>query len=569
MQVNELLKYYWEIFLSHTCEFYPLDKDFIERYEFELDWKAISKNRELAWDLEFLEKYETRFIWHELAGNESILWDEEKIDRFKKRLDWYYLGRNRNLPITESFIVKYAKKLFVVEDNPMLSKSLIDKYSIKTVPKNTHDTQEIKDYKESDFDNIFNKFIFHHNQRVIYEKVVLPVINDITLEKIFEEKFDYSQRYYFLEPVHDDVHGLTPEFKIQDDNPFDKFQEERGLLTLSNRLTLINGSLQEGPDRLYEIPRFSSFSFYTTILVSENIKQILDRFKLPEHTYHEVDLVPKKIKTNTKFYILQIAFDTLNKDLIYESRSFHFSFKDFKKRGHGLVDEKISSHAELMAIKDKLGKIYSPTGYGVTLTPDRYNLNSDFDLYSYSVHGKVIVNQFLKNALEKNFAGQLLFKSAQLLKIRIDQEKYDEKAKLAINTKLSSKVSFTESDDDKFFFAKRDRLENFDAPRDTTNGQEDKFTKKETELNVSFSETFKNQYSAKRIKIKGYHLLPISKFYIQNEYADRFPETYKSVAIAENGLGDSINLMLERDSDHKLQSTLFEFLHETGEYEEV
>jgi hypothetical protein len=41
------------------------------------------------------------------------------------------------------------------------------------------------------------------------------------------------------------------------------------------------------------------------------------------------------------------------------------------------------------------------------------------------------------------------------------------------------------------------------------------------------------------------------------------------VVIAENGIGDSINLILKKESDYHLQDRLFEFLHETGEYEEI
>jgi hypothetical protein len=569
MQTDKLLNYYWDIFLSHICEFYKLDKEFIARFEYELDWISISKNKGIEWDLGFLEKYEDRFVWHELAWNESILWDEEKIDRFKKRLDWYYLARNRKLPITESFIEKYSKKLFVVEDNPLLTKALIDKYSIKTVPKNTFDTQEIKKYEESDFDRVFNKSKFNHNQQVIYDKVFVPIIKESSLYSIFEEKFDYSQRYYYFEPINDDIEGLTPEFKINGFNPFNEFKEDRQPFIVNETMTLVNGSLQEGPDRLYEVPRFKSFSYFTTILVSENVKQILERFKLPYHIYHEVNLVPRKLKTNTKFYILQIEFDTLNKDLVFENSEFHYSFNDFKNRGGGKVEEKISNHSDLMAVKEKLGKTHSPIGYGVALKPSIYVLKTDFDLYSFSIYGKIIINQYLRDALEKNFPGQIQFKSAQLLNIKIDQSKYDEKRKLNINTKLSSKLSYKESEDDKYFYTKMERLENYDLPFKTLNAEQDEFSKKESELNILFPVVFKNNYLSKRIKIDHYTLLPISKFYIQNEYADRYPETYKSVAIAENGVGDSINLILERDSDHQLQNRLFEFFHETGEYEEI
>jgi hypothetical protein len=98
--------------------------------------------------------------------------------------------------------------------------------------------------------------------------------------------------------------------------------------------------------------------------------------------------------------------------------------------------------------------------------------------------------------------------------------------------------------------------------------EDDSFKYIEIELNVLLPQIFKNNYLKNSIKIKDYNFLSISDFYIENEYSDRYPETYKSVVIAENGLGDTLNLILERNSDYKLQNKIFEFLHESGEYEE-
>ena len=43
----------------------------------------------------------------------------------------------------------------------------------------------------------------------------------------------------------------------------------------------------------------------------------------------EVNLKPKKITTTTKFYILQIEFDTINKDLNYKEKIFFLFFQRF------------------------------------------------------------------------------------------------------------------------------------------------------------------------------------------------------------------------------------------------
>ncbi|NII28019.1 hypothetical protein HB364_23240 [Pseudoflavitalea sp. X16] len=521
MTAETILQSYWDIFLSHLCEFYPLDKAFIAQYEYELDWGAISKNKVIDWDIEFLTKYENRFVWHELAWNDKILWTEDKINR------------------------------------------------LKLLPANNHDTQVIKNLPASDFEEVLNKFRFNHNQQEVYNKIFLPIINEQGVEKIFKDLFDYGQQYYFLEPIQHDIYGLTPEFKVQGDDPFQLYREGIGIFELNEALVLINGSLQEGPDRLYEVPRFSSFSYYTILLVSEHVRSILDQFRLPKHYYHEVRLNPQKITTSTKYYILQLETDTLSKDLDYSNRQFYYSYKDFENRGHGKVTEVIKGYDDLIRVKDVLEEKYSPDENGVRIQPDSYSMITDFDMYSYSIHGNIIVNQYLKDALEKNLPGQMAFGSAQWLRIRVDQSRYASKASLQINMKLSSRLHYKESEDDKFYYAKAVRLDQEDPELDAAVLEDDKFKEKEIELRVIFPKLFKNNYLNKSLRIKGYKLLPVSKFYIQHEYADRHPETYKSVVVAENGIGDSIHLILERDSDFVLQNRLFEFFHETGEYEEI
>jgi hypothetical protein len=569
MQGNIILKHYWDLFLAHTCEFYPLDKTFVEKYEYEFDWRSISKNKLIEWDTDFLTKYEDWFVWHELAWNDSIIWNIERIEKFKKRLDWYYLGRNRNLPITEEFITKYAKKLFVVEDNPLLSDALIEKYNIKTLPANTFDTQSIKTYTENEFDEVFNKTTFHHNQKVIYEAVFLPIIMKTGIEKIFEQQFDYAQRYYYLEPIDHDASGLTPEFLLFGDNPFKEFRKERALFEINDSMKLVNGPLQEGPDRLYEVPRFTSSSYYSTLLVSENVKAVLEQFKLPEHIFHPVTLIPKKITTSTKYYILHLEYDTLTKDLDHGSQHFFYQFNSFRLRGFGTVRDSITDYQEYEHVKNELIERYDRTGARLGLYPDTYLLFTDYDMYSYSTQRKFIVNQYVKDALEKNFPKQMSFRSAQLLHIAIDQDKYDHKRHLKVNIKQTSKLFWQQSADDKFYYQKMERLELNDPPMDFQKLEQDKFTKKQMELNVVLPVIFKNNYVRKSIKINGYKLLPINRFYMENEYADRYPETYKAIIIAENGVGDSIGLLLEPESDYQLQNRLFEFFHETGEYGEI
>ncbi|RZJ68175.1 MAG: hypothetical protein EOO45_14925, partial [Flavobacterium sp.] len=286
MDSNLILNKYWDIFLGHICEFYPLEKSFITQWEYELDWHALSKNRKLDWSDEFLEQYQDRFVWHEVAWNDAIVWDIPKIEKFKKRLDWYYLQQNVNLVLSEALIEKYRKKLsYVVDSNLFLTDALKEKYTLSVYPDRKYGTRPKEPLPEGDLTEYIENLSKGNNEYDLYQIVFLPVVEESSIEAIFNAKFDYSQRYYYLEPKNHDIHGLTPEFEtVKEVKNFTEFINGQDVGPLQEEITLKNGSLQEGPDRLLEVPRFRLQGVYNDaiLLVSENIKALLEKFSLPE-----------------------------------------------------------------------------------------------------------------------------------------------------------------------------------------------------------------------------------------------------------------------------------------------
>lgn len=69
-----------------------------------------------------------------------------------------------------------------------------------------------------------------------------------------------------------------------------------------------------------------------------------------------------------------------------------------------------------------------------------------------------------------------------------------------------------------------------------------------------------------RKRIDGYRLLAPGEMYLLDAhgYELEHPESWGAVAIAENGTGDCIGLLLRKRSDTELGATLYEFMHETG-----
>lgn len=564
MDFKYFLNNYWRIFTSYLCEFHKLEPEFISKYVYEIDWSSLSKNIAIEWNKNLIKKYEDRWLWHELAWNPSIIWTEELIDTFKKRLDWYYLGRNINLPITEEFIQKYLKNIFIVENNKFLTNEIKSKYSEKILPLNIHNTQKLKKLDLKELENILKENKYYHNQEIIYKEYILPNINENGLDDIFEEKFDYSQSYFFLDAIQNDVNGLTPEYVIEKNNPFQEYKEGRGLLHIDHTLKLKYGSLQEGPDRLYEIPRFSGMSYYSTLLVSENVKMVLEKFKISNCRFHPVEIHPKKIKTRTKFFILQLDYDTVNKSLDFEKVKFSYRIKSFKQVGPLMpISVPVTSYEGLMQVKDEIAKNLKDVSTFVEIFPDQFILKDDYDIYSHK--GDILVNEYVKQKLEELFPMQMMFQSAQGLRIKINQEVYDYKRKEYATMKVNTnQVYYSQSATDKFYYDKAERLEKEDNVFSSELVGDDEFNSKAKELKVIFPEGFKKFYR-KNKSIKGYDFISITDFYIENEYSSRNPETFKTVIVAENGCGDFLGLILEKDSDYSLKNELFEFLHETGE----
>lgn len=173
----------------------------------------------------------------------------------------------------------------------------------------------------------------------------------------------------------------------------------------------------------------------------------------------------------------------------------------------------------------------------------------------------------LKKAIEVSLPNQVQFESVQLLNISIPQAKYDSKLSKRI-TKEPLKDSDTSMDEELVFYyqkAKRIEQEEKEIEEFINN---DEFFEIQQKFNLLIPESFKDRYRNNEIDNEEFEFLPIHEFYIQNEYSDRVPETYKSLIVAENGCGDSLGLILEKEDDLKLKENLYEYNHETGEVEE-
>ena len=215
--------------------------------------------------------------------------------------------------------------------------------------------------------------------------------------------------------------------------------------------------------------------------------------------FHPVILTPKKLTIDTKYYLLQLNHDTLTKEMEFESADFFFVTKGFKSKKYGDIPGKILSYEEL---QKKVNQLREVNGEITDVCPIQYRLKTDYDLHSFSVYGHFILNEFLKTALEQSLPGQMQFRSAQLLNIKMEEGAYQAKGHIHFHPSIESRVNALASADDLYYFSKKERLENNDALIQISGENGDPFLKKQIELNVIFPELFKKKFMDGKLKIR-------------------------------------------------------------------
>lgn len=89
---------------------FPWTEEQLEKFRGKLDWERVSSNPHIKWTVSMLEKFRRNIDWTELSNyaDEDLLLPEI-VDRFEDEWDWKVLSSNSDLPF--DVIVKYADRL--------------------------------------------------------------------------------------------------------------------------------------------------------------------------------------------------------------------------------------------------------------------------------------------------------------------------------------------------------------------------------------------------------------------------------------------------------------------------
>ena len=90
---------------------YPLTERMLMQNLSELDWKKVSRNPSIHWDVDMLERYRCSIDWEVFSGNaDNEILSEVVIEKFKDKWDWSELSGNPNLPLSYELIDKYIDR---------------------------------------------------------------------------------------------------------------------------------------------------------------------------------------------------------------------------------------------------------------------------------------------------------------------------------------------------------------------------------------------------------------------------------------------------------------------------
>jgi hypothetical protein len=84
-------------------------KEFIEKFQNEINWDIVSYNEELS--EEFIREFQSKVNWEDISYNQKL--SEIFIEEFQDKLNWNYISEYQKL--SENFIRKYLDKLDVEE----------------------------------------------------------------------------------------------------------------------------------------------------------------------------------------------------------------------------------------------------------------------------------------------------------------------------------------------------------------------------------------------------------------------------------------------------------------------
>ena len=557
MNFEEFKYHYWNVFIDYISTFYPLSIETIEKYRYDLNWRALSSNRSLPWNSDFIEKHKENLTWHILATNPKVPITANFVRECDKRLDWFYLSRNPSLPLTDEFIETNKKKFIVDEDHPAITEDFKSRYSEKIIPRQIEPPKPdgIQYCSLDDFEENYGKWK-QQCYPEIYERIIEPNIQDGQIEQILNSIIPQPGKYVYLSPAQVDRFGVITSF---DPLPRDAISGDL-VESYKENIEFEQNSLQGGKDRIYSIVNIRT-QRHPCLLLSNSLYEHLSTHNLTRHVKLKAQLKASKLIVNEEYWLLIFEDNSLLLEC-KDQQEFEFYFKRFSEVGRKRVV--VGDKSDFEKLKKLTYEEHRPTiGSILEFYPKSVQVKSNIDLFT--LNRKIIVSGRLRDSMLTNGFGPINFNSPSPLMLTSDRS--DDQVFEGQNQQANKITVRSEN----YYDLKKSRLIENDPPSKRVIVFPDRFSLIEKKLNVIFPNQFKKAYSKSKILFdhgswtEEFDWLPINDIFIERGYSDRYPESFKSCVVGEDGGGNYVALLLRKDHDYKLSTIYVMFNHESGE----
>jgi len=505
--------------------FHPLPLDFISRFADDLSWPGLALNEELLWSEAFIGSHRMRFNPDRIFQNPSIAW----TDSMRKLLPPSMAKPLVHTPMPSATTIGEAMTPWshgcpLAKSRPLASLTLEEAgaslvhldlgrlLASQDSPWTPAWSQALGPRLEETHGNVTNAASLA--LRRVYDDLCVPALGDAPLA-FLEAFFARTPHYAFCSVALGDAYGVLPGIEV-DVHAFTALEAGKGVAAAVN-------SYAQGPARMVPIGGAKLLMKGACVVMERAWKEAFASFVMPPHAFHEVALAKSKKAAGDPVVL---------------------RFEGVFQEGDVLAQRFDVLIAERM---DKGLSIQMP---------------------------QLIVSHRVMAMLRAQEVPFLTFSPAAVMRFTVAEDADAPPALVPPRPVEVAPIVLTKSQE--FFAAKRARMMASKASLPASLPASHKpannaLGKAETRLARIFPLELAAFMEANGARfqmgpLRGYRLLPAPSLYLldQHGYELEHPESWGAVAIAENGVGDCIGLLLRKNSDHELGATLYEFMHETG-----
>ena len=597
-------------FINLVTNYYPLSADQIDKYGDYIDFKLLSKNRQVLWSDELIDNYKNRWDYTQLQRNNGVEWDQKMIEKYHNE-SWfriYEIAFNRKIYVDKDFFDKYYKYytskmimesdvknkvlLFNIEKEPNIYRKLGDylKKPHQGSPELKAIWASLIKQSENNIKEYDTDFLYRNSEYINWRKYCSSVYIDwsytkidvlqefIVLSKLLKSEKAYESVFAavlddnFIETRFDDIISQRKnqlfvikksksKVKLNSNKFTDELEQEYIDSTYLADSNLFNGSLAG----LYEtLPVFVDYyeirrAFYGKPIrvISKKLLKILEAHNLPSYHVYPIDVnidsywYGKEMKEYYLFFLDDLEFSDFNfEESKLESKHL------FENKQRKLQEDEVS-----YIKKRRLIYFYSYGSRDDKSMLKSVVFNGNYDLM-HDGNGKFIVSERLIDSFREfniegidiDYFNRLTFKMTekpidQKINVSFSNQKIQQKTLVDFQIKKDSIVKLIYSSSFENY------LSNLDTMIELTHFEKKNEVILPKEYKACFMKNdfqdFSSLYSGNEFH-KQRNVSPIYK-----GRCSRFPFLNKGIEIGRSNDGSDLLLLLEKDDPFRLSPKIY------------